>query len=257
MQESLPDRPNCSQPIIQTDISFCRSNNDVDSSSTVDETVQTPAKAWVPYVAPMALFMGMTALLEPNFKGQYVWLYILKVVVVTGALVACGKAWKSELRFDARVLLPAVLVGLAVFAEWIALGGFTLSFLGKRTELDPFAAVADPTQRGLFLAFRMFGLAVMVPLMEEVFWRSFLLRFLTKEDFKSVPMGTFSAGAFAIVALAFGFAHPEWLAAIVCAVAYGLLLKWTRSLFACVLAHAVTNLALGIYVLVTKQWQYW
>ena len=55
----------------------------------------------------------------------------------------------------------------------------------------------------------------------------------------------------------FAASHPEWLAAAIFALALGLLLRATRNLFACVLAHGVTNLLLGIYVLHTGQWQYW
>jgi uncharacterized protein len=230
------------------------------NTSTTDGTgAARPARDWIGYVAPMALFLLITTLLEAQFPAQYVGIYLAKVVVVTGALIACRRAWQQDIRPDARVLLPAILVGLAVFAEWILVDRYTppLSFLGKRTAFDPFAQISDGTLRSLFIATRFFGLAVMVPIMEEVFWRSFLLRYLTKEDFRSVPIGTFSAMAFAIVAGAFGFAHPEWLAAIICAVAYGLLLRQTRSLFACIVAHAVTNFALGVYVLVTRQWHFW
>lgn len=205
----------------------------------------------------MAVFMAMTAL-EPKFPAYYVWLYIAKVCVVTGVLVAFRAVWQ-DIRFEARVLLPAVLVGLAVFVEWILLDRVTppLPFLSHRTAFDPFTAIANSGLRGLFLAFRFFGLVLLVPVMEELFWRSFLLRYLTKEDFTSLPIGTFSASAFGIVAVAFGAAHPEWLAAIVCAIAYGLLLRQTRSLFACIIAHAVTNLALGVYVLAAHQWHFW
>lgn len=205
----------------------------------------------------MAVFMAMTAL-EPKFPAHYVWLYIAKVCVVTGVLVAFRAVWQ-DIRFEARVLLPAVLIGLAVFVEWVLLDKITppLPFLGRRTGFNPFTAIAEPGPRGLFLAFRFFGLVLLVPVMEELFWRSFLLRYLTKEDFTPLPMGTFSASAFGIVAVAFGAAHPEWLAAIVCAIAYGLLLRQTRSLFACIVAHAVTNLALGVYVLAAHQWHYW
>jgi CAAX prenyl protease-like protein len=205
----------------------------------------------------MAVFLALTAL-EGYAPKQYVWLYMAKVVLVTATLIACRAAWK-DIRFEGRVLLPALLVGLAVFAEWILVDPFTprFAFMGRRAEFNPFAAIGDPGLRGLFLAFRFFGLAVMVPVMEELFWRSFLLRYITKPDWESLPVGAFSWTAFAVVAAGFGLAHPEWVAAILCAVAYGLLLRQTRSLFACVVAHSVTNLALGIYVLTTQQWRFW
>jgi CAAX prenyl protease-like protein len=205
----------------------------------------------------MAVFLALTAL-EGSAPKQYVWIYMAKVVLVTATLIACRAAWK-DIRFERRVLLPAILVGLAVFAEWIAVDSFTPRFavLGRRAEFNPFAAIGDPGLRGLFLAFRFFGLAVMVPVMEELFWRSFLLRYITRPDWESLPVGAFSWTAFALVAAGFGLAHPEWMAAVLCAIAYGLLLRQTRSLFACIVAHAVTNLALGMYVLTTQNWRFW
>jgi membrane protease YdiL (CAAX protease family) len=45
------------------------------------------------------------------------------------------------------------------------------------------------------------------------------------------------------------------------AIVFGSLMYWlavrTKSLAACVLAHAVANLILGVYVMVTQQWGYW
>lgn len=230
----------------------------MENKGAAETASSSGSKAWIAYVAPMALFMLYTALLEARFPGPYMWLYIGKVVLVMAALVVFRSVWK-DIRFEARVLPMAILVGVVVFIEWIALTPLTpeLSFLGKRAEFNPFQAIPDPAQRGLFLAFRFFGLAVMVPIMEELFWRSFLLRYLTDPDYERLPLGAFSWTAFGIVAAAFGFVHPEWLPALLCAVAYGLLLKQTRSLFACVVAHGVTNLALGIYVLMTGQWRYW
>ncbi len=219
---------------------------------------QAPATSWLGYVAPMVVFLVLTYVEGQTSRG-YVWLYIAKVCIVTGMLVAFRATWKQDIRFEARVLIPALIVGLAVWAEWVLIDPVTpsLSFLGKRVAYDPFTAIHAPGLRALFLAFRFFGLALMVPVMEELFWRSFLLRYLTDEKFTTVPMGTFSGTAFAIVAVAFGVAHPEWLAAIICAAAYALLLRQTRSLFACIVAHATTNLALGIYVLVSHQWHFW
>ncbi len=221
------------------------------------ESEHAASTSWLGYVAPMAVFMALTTL-EGSAPKWYVWLYIAKVCVVTGTLIAFRSVWK-DIRFEPRVLVPAALVGVAVFLEWILLDPITppLRFLGSRVGFNPFTAIPNPGLRGLFLGFRFFGLALMVPVMEELFWRSFLLRYLTNEKFTTVPIGTFSGMAFAIVAVAFGLAHPEWLAAIVCAIAYGLLLRQTRSLFACMIAHATTNLALGLYVILIHQWHYW
>ena len=69
---------------------------------------------WLAYALPMILFMLITALLEPQFPKAFVWLYILKVFVVTGSLFYFLPVWKSEIRFEPKVILPAVLVGVFV-----------------------------------------------------------------------------------------------------------------------------------------------
>lgn len=234
--------------------------------SSEDQQATRPAgqPAWISYVVPMALFMLMTAL-EGYRPGYYVWIYIAKVLVVSASLVVFRTTWK-DYSVEWRVLMPAILVGLFVFWTWIPIDHMTPYHLsgGKRTGLDPFTAMHDSSVRTLFLAFRFFGLAVMVPFMEELFWRSFLLRTLSAPDtdFRVLSQGKFTWGAFGLVVAGFAFAHPEWLSAIVCAVAYGLLLWRTRNLFSCFVAHAVTNLALGLYIIVQAPhqpvlWTYW
>lgn len=231
-----------------------QSDHDLPPGEDVTEKGSQNKNGWIGYVVPMALFMALT-LLEGSIGGAYVWLYILKVILVTASLLAF-RAPLRDYRFEARVLLPAIIVGLLVFFEWIIIDPHTPHLaMGKRVAFDP-TTLPEP-QHLLFLIFRLFGLAITVPIMEELFWRSFLIRYITTEKFLSIPPYAFSWGAFAAVAGAFAVAHPEWLAALICAVAYGLLLRQTKSLFACAVAHGVTNLTLGIYVLSTHQWNYW
>jgi CAAX prenyl protease-like protein len=93
--------------------------------------------------------------------------------------------------------------------------------------------------------------------MEEIFWRSFLLRFITKPEFQTLSVGQFSTGALLIGAALFGLAHPEWLPAVVFALAISLWLRYTKSLFAVIVVHLVTNLALGVYVVTQRDWAFW
>ena len=114
----------------------------------------------------------------------------------------------------------------------------------------------------LFLAvvgLRFLRCVVVVPLLEEIFWRGFLLRELIHPDFTKVPFGSFSWASFSIVTVGFCLEHSpaDWPAALLTGALYNLVAYRTRSLAACVLAHAVTNLILGIYVMETKQWGFW
>jgi CAAX prenyl protease-like protein len=93
--------------------------------------------------------------------------------------------------------------------------------------------------------------------MEELFWRSFLLRYLINPDFKKVPIGTFSLFSFVSTVVLFGLEHHRWLPGIIAGIIYTLLLYRKKELFDCILSHAITNLVLGIYVIMTHQWRYW
>ena len=108
-----------------------------------------------------------------------------------------------------------------------------------------------------WISIRLFGAVVIVPIMEELFWRSFLLRYLINTEFKQVTLGTFNWFSLIWTVLLFGLEHQRWLAGMAAGILYTLLLYRTKSLSACILAHAITNLALGIYVLVTQHWEYW
>lgn len=187
----------------------------------------------------------------------YPVVYAVKVAAVTAVLLAV-RVTLRDIRPSTAVLLPAIVVGLVVFAEWILLDQWLpYPHAGSRAAFDPFAAIQAPAYRVAFLAVRFYGLVLVVPVMEELFLRSFALRFMTEPDFTQVPFGTYSWTAFLSVAGLSALSHPEWLVAIVASVAYTLLLRQTRSIFACVVAHAVTNCALGIYVLKTGAYRYW
>jgi CAAX prenyl protease-like protein len=93
--------------------------------------------------------------------------------------------------------------------------------------------------------------------MEELFWRSWLLRYIISQDFKSVEIGRFTLPSFLIGTVMFGLEHNLWLAGIMAGALYSLLLYRTKSLAQCIVAHAVTNLLLGIYVLQTGKWYFW
>jgi hypothetical protein len=208
----------------------------------------------------MALYLVLT-LAEGQFPAAlYPYVYGAKALLVTVALLVTGRTWRREIHFDGKALLLGVIAGLLGLGLWLGLDAVTppLKFLGTRTAYNPYQEIADPALRAAFLAVRFYGLALMVPVMEEVFWRSFLLRFVTDQDrWETLPLGAFSATAFVVVALLFGFAHPEYLAAFAYAALMAGLLRQTRSLFACIVAHAVTNLALGVYVLTTGNWKLW
>jgi hypothetical protein len=127
---------------------------------------------------------------------------------------------------------------------------------GENKGFDPFLN-ENTAIRNVLIFFRFFGAALVVPIMEELFWRSFLLRYIINSDFMSVRVGTYTLFSFLVGSGLFGLEHTLVLAGIMAGIAYSLLLYWTKSIYQCVLSHAVTNFVLGIYVLQTGYWQFW
>ncbi|MEO7454107.1 MAG: CAAX prenyl protease-related protein [Fimbriimonadales bacterium] len=216
------------------------------------------SRPWLPYVVPMILFAAIT--MAEGELGNYVAVYIAKVIIVTGALIYFRSVWK-EIKFEAKWLVPSIVIGVALFAAWVGIeknfGYPHMTFLGDRTAFNPLTEADNAGMRAAFFAFRFFGLVLMVPLMEEIFWRSFLLRFITKPEFQTLKVGEFTNVALLIGTAFFGLAHPEWLPAVIFALAISLWLRYTKSLFAAIIVHLVTNLALGIYVVTQQDWIFW
>lgn len=204
-----------------------------------------------PHVLPFAVFALFTiaASLLPLPKGL---IYPAKTVLTGLCLVWAWKGFKEEIRF--RFSGTAVLAGILVFVLWIALDPL-YPHLGGST-FNPHEEASGPWIY-LLIAFRLMGATLVVPVMEEVFWRSFGLRFIIHSDFQAVPLGRFSWYSFLGITLLFGFEHHRWLAGILAGAVYAGLLYRSKNLSDPILSHAVTNLLLGIYVLSTQSWSFW
>jgi len=132
---------------------------------------------------------------------------------------------------------------------------FSWATQGQASGYNPFQAGAG---FGLVLAgIRLLGASLVVPFMEEIFWRSFIIRYIISTDFRAVPIGKFTLASFLISVVLFGVEHHFWLAGMMAGAIYNLLLYKTGRIWPCILAHTVTNLALGVHVLITKEWIWW
>jgi CAAX prenyl protease-like protein len=220
-------------------------------------------------VAPFALYMAFIALEElVRFcagKGLFafserslLFLYPVKAVSVAFVLYLFRKRYNEIVSAELirpHVALAALVTGVGVFAMWITMD-FPSATMGTLRGFNP-NLLREDTARIFLTASRLAGAALVVPLMEELFWRSFLIRYIISPDFSQISIGRFTWPSFLITVVLFGFEHNLFLAGILAGVAYNMLLYLTRSLSACILAHGVTNLALGIYVLQTGKWYFW
>ena len=129
----------------------------------------------------------------------------------------------------------------------------------RRRSTRPTEFAGSPAMLYAFIAVRLIGAVLVVPVMEELFWRDFLWRqILAPNDFKLADVGEWGWAPFLGVSVAFAVVHGNWwLTSIVWALMIAGLLVYTKSLGACIIAHAVTNLLLGVYVLGTRDWAFW
>src|SRR6185295_3609801 len=120
------------------------------------------------YWIPMILFGALTleeAYVSPEW---YPAAYLIKAVIVTTALLMCREPLR-EISFATNVIVPSVLVGLAVFVAWVGLDR-VLHYprFGTRSGFDP-TSLQGTLWWPVFLSVRLYGLVLMVPVMEEIF----------------------------------------------------------------------------------------
>jgi CAAX prenyl protease-like protein len=232
-----------------------------------------PAASPLPFVsraafvrcAPFAVFMALLALrgVVPEDGSWGIdprWLYGVKVLVV-GAMLWWWRREYTELRWaaaerpTAMQLALAVAVGFAVFAMWIRLDAPWMTVGVGAVGFTPIGA--EGRIDWALVVVRCMGAVLLVPVMEELFWRSFLMRWVQQQDFLALAPARAGLRAVLISAAVFALAHPLWLAALLTGVIYAWLYGKTERLWVPTIAHAVTNAALAAHVLATEQWQFW
>ena len=192
----------------------------------------------LPYLVPIFVYVTLSGLegYLPLVDKQpspfwYPIAYAVKVAVVAGSAWWYRATWKDLGPFPKLPsLLLAILTGLLVVGLWVGLDGWypSLPGMGQRTAFDPGRLSIVP--RWGFIVVRMMGLVALVPVIEELFWRSFLIRWLIDQDFRSVPIGRVTPMAAIVSALLFALAHPEWLPAALTGLLWAWLLRQTKSL---------------------------
>ena len=238
------------------------------------------------HVAPLAVFMGFLMLPEGlsviGFtsaedsavwwrRQPELWLYPLQTACTLLVLGAYWKHYEFRPFQGIGLALAAGIVGIAV---WIAPGFLfarqimlpsCLSYIGFAARTEGFnpSLVAENhvALYWLIVVTRFVRMVIAVPLAEEIFWRGFLMRFVTDldGDYWKVPFGMFHRRSLVVVTVLFVVAHAPvdfFAAAVFAVLMYGVAVK-TKSLAACIAMHAIANLLLGIYVLSTQQWGYW
>jgi CAAX prenyl protease-like protein len=214
----------------------------------------------LPYVVPFASYMALLAL------QKYVPLNPV-VVFPTCVVLLCAILWifsRHVIDFRAKYKVETAVLGVAVFVLWVGPDMlfpmyrqhwlFQNDIMGRLSAPGPESVLLSP----IVLWSRTFRAVILVPIIEELFWRAWLMRWLISPRFEKVPLGTYQFGAFAITAVLFAAEHgPYWDVGLVCGVIFNWWMVRTRSLGDCILVHAITNACLYGYVVATHHWEYW
>jgi uncharacterized protein len=238
---------------------------------------------WMTFLLPFLVYM-LAGTLEPTPTSPggkaiglaisytyYPWLYAAKIALT---LAAVAFVWPGYRKFPLRLSWTAILVGVVGGPLWIGLCLPRLEhsylqpllqhvglgqLIADRSAFNPFDAShgLSAAWACAFLAVRFLGLVAVVPLIEEFFLRGFVMRFVMERDWWKVPFGTASRLAIVLGTVVPMLSHPaELLAAVVWFSLITWLMLRTRNIWDCVVAHAITNLILGIYV-VTRCGEAW
>ena len=219
-------------------------------------------------VAPFVIFVLLTAAQGKFGPASAYWFYFAKTLVGLW-LVFEIRPLVAEMRW--AFSWEAVLVGVGVFAVWVGISGewTTQNSLGVKLGIsaapkNPVAAWNPNAQFGagsalawFFVAVRILGSTFIVPPLEEVFYRSFLYRYIAKPDFQSVPLNKFLPRPFLATTAVFGFSHNEWLAGLLCGAAFQWLVIRKNRLGDAMTAHAITNFLLAVWIVWRGAWQFW
>ncbi len=222
-------------------------------------SIGVTSPSW-PYVAPFAAFLLLLAI-GPRLLGEAVLHYPLRVVLVAAVTLTWSR---GVVHLKASRWVSSTLVGIGVFLIWIAPDLLWPGYRSHWLLANPLtgavsSSITDPARASLaFLVFRVAGSVILVPIIEELFWRAWLMRYLISRRFEALPLGASTVGSFWLSALLFASEHgPFWDVGLAAGIVYNWWMIRTRSLADCILAHAVTNACLAAYVLAARQWQYW
>jgi CAAX prenyl protease-like protein len=196
--------------------------------------------------APMLTNMGIDAK----------WMYVFRLVAVLIALLYFAKQYVelaklpplSDFFYAAVAGIIVFVIRIFPYSEWMGgIGAAEVNPIAGYTELEPV----------LWVSVRLMGAALLVPIMEELFWRSYLMRWFDRSDFMTVNPERITIYAYVGSACLFALENRIWFAGLFAGLVYGELYKTYKNLWIPIFAHAVTNGVLGVWLVVTGHWQYW
>ena len=225
-------------------------------------TTKLQASPLLSRVLPFFVFLLLTSCQGSFGPQSHFWVYLAKCIVgawmiwVTWPLV-------SEMRW--AISFEALLAGTLVFILWVAMDVSYPKFSQPDESWNLYEHFGPASMMvWLFAGVRIAGSTLLVPMLEEVFYRSFLYRYILAPNWMFIEYNSFAVKPFLITSIVFGITHQHWLAGIICGMIYQFLVIRTNRVGDAITAHAVTNLLLGVWVITQgfgyakePQWHLW
>jgi uncharacterized protein len=215
-------------------------------------------------VLPFATFIGLMILesvlewLAPALHAKVkVFLYPLRVLITGFVLIwvwvvleKYRPPWKG---MPATSILMSAAVGFFIIVFWIVVG--PMFRVGTPSGINPIPQ--DASTAMFWLTLRFVGAVLLVPIIEELFWRSYLARRIDAVEVDTLKPQNIAWKAILASSIAFGLAHSEVLAGVVAGIAFCWLYKRRGDLREPIIAHAVANALLFAYVLKYSAFEFW
>jgi len=215
---------------------------------------------WWPYLGPYLAF-----LLASQLSGEFpaAWqpaLLVIKPAVPAGLILYFAfRGHYPELRamkFHAGWALLDIALGVGLAIVWIG-PYLLLDGLHRPDAENGFnPQMAGESMMGAILLIRMVGFALVTPIFEEIFIRSFVMRYadcyMRPGDFRDIEIARYTLRSFLSTVVIFTIAHAfwEWWVAVPWIVATNLWFYLRKDMSAAILVHAATNASILIYVVI-------
>lgn len=231
-----------------------------------EETVSS--KLWIGHILPFIAWVAIMALPFPASPLKYglqslatlITLLLFKPWRLYSATIPTFGQWMLGIGVGILVAIAWILPETSwITTRWPSFHEFYFRYAIRSTG----ASTATPSPWAPQMAgwtgvlIRWGGSALVIAVVEEFFWRGFLMRWIAKRPWASIPFSAVPAFALIISAIVFGLEHDRWLVGIFAGLMYGALCRCTNSLFPALAAHVVTNALIGLYVLAFDAYRFW
>lgn len=224
-------------------------NNDARASARAGATTRNPA---APYLMPFVVLMA-AGMISTAASSGFEWLYPLRVLAA-GITLWYFRSRYSQLSWSFGWL--SLAAGLAVFGIWLGLDRFSGGH--PDSAIGPGLAALSSSGRLTWLAFRIIGAVLTVPMVEELAFRGFLIRRVISADFDSLSPRRYTYFAVVVSSVAFGLLHGDrWIAGSVAGLIYAAVFVRRGRMGDAVAAHALTNALLAAWVMWSGRWYLW